>query len=143
MSFDLKISGGDLVLNKGDLQKVVDGEKLIQDLLKIALTPAGSNPSFPWYGSLVSRTLIGSAIDTSIILQVGQSQLQNAIQNLKQLQEAQGKTGQIITADEQIKSILDISINRGVTDPRLFNVRIKVLSKGFKGISANFQINPL
>jgi len=143
MSFDLKVRNGDLVLNRGDLQTVVDSEKLIQDILKIALTPAGSNPSFPWYGSFVSRTLIGSPLGTSIIIQVGQSQLQNAIQILMQLQSAQSKSGQSVSADEQINSILDISIMRSISDPTSYNVRIKVLSKGFKPITTAFTVSTL
>lgn len=143
MSFDLKVSGGDLVISGGDLQTVVDSEKLIQDLLKIALTPAGSNPSFPWYGSFISRTLIGSVLDTSIILQVGQSQLQNSIQTLMDLQKSQVKSGQSVSADEQINSILDISIGRSKKDPRFFIVKIKVLSKGFKPISTAFEVSTI
>lgn len=143
MSFDLKVSGGDLVIKNGDLRTVVDSEKLIQDLLKIAQTPAGSNPSFPWYGSFISRTLIGSALDTSIILQVGQSQLQNSIQSLMELQAAQVKSGQRVSADEQIKSILDISINRSQKNPTFFIVKIRVLSKGFKPITTAFEVSTL
>ena len=37
MSFDLKIRSGDLVLSSGDLQTVVDTEKLTQDILKMCL----------------------------------------------------------------------------------------------------------
>lgn len=143
MSFDLKVSGGDLVILNGDLRKVVDSEKLIQDILKIAQTPAGSNPSFPWYGSFVSRTLIGSGLDTKIILQVGQSQLQNSIQSLMELQGDQVKSGQRMSADEQIKSILDISITRSNKNLTTFNVKIRVLSKGLKPITTAFEVSTL
>ena len=143
MSFDLKIVSGDLVLDQGDLRVVRDSEKLIQDLLKIALTSAGSNPLQPWYGSFISRTLIGSPLTTSIIVQVAQSQLQNAIENLRTLQQSQVKSFQNITPDEQINSILDISINRNQNDPRVFDVRIKVLSKGFKPITTAFTVNTI
>ena len=54
MSFDLKIINGDLVIKNGQLTTVVDSEKLIQDILKICLTEAGSNPMQPWYGSSIS-----------------------------------------------------------------------------------------
>ena len=43
MSFDIKIKSGDLVITQGQLQKVIDSEKLIQDILKMRLTTAGSN----------------------------------------------------------------------------------------------------
>lgn len=143
MSFDLKIKNGDLALDRGDLQIVVDSEKLIQDILKIALTTAGANPLQPWYGSFISRSLIGSPLGTSIIIQVAQSQLQNSIENLMTLQKTQVKSFQNVSPDEQINSILDISIVRNSSDPRLFDVRIKVLSKGFKPITTAFTVSTI
>lgn len=143
MSFDLKIISGDLVLQNGDLRTVVDSEKLIQDLLKIALTTAGANPLQPWYGSYISRSLVGSPLGTSIVVQLAQSQLQNAIENLMTLQKAQVKSFQSVTPDEQIGAILDISIVRSTSDPRLFDVRIKVLSKGMKPITTAFTVSTI
>lgn len=143
MSFDLKVKNGDLVIQNGDLQIVQDSEKLIQDILKMALTEAGSNAQFPWYGSFISRSLIGSSLDVGITFQVAQSQLQNSLENLKNLQAAQLKDGQKVSADEQINSILDISINRNNADPRQFDVRIKVLSKGFKPITTAFTLSTI
>ncbi len=143
MSFDLKIKNGDLVIDNGGLQTVQDSEKLIQDILKMALTEAGSNPLFPWYGSFISRSIVGSSLDVGITFQIAQSQLQNSLENLKNLQAAQLKSGQKVSADEQINSILDISINRNKTDPRQFDVRIKVLSKGFKPITTAFTLSTI
>lgn len=143
MSFDLKIKNGDFELANGDLKTVVDTEKLIQDILKIALSPVGSNPSHPWYGSYLSKSLIGSGLSTDIIFQFGQSQLQSALENLKALQESQVRNFQNVSADEQIGAILDISLNRNSTDPRLFDVFIKVATKGYKPVTAAFTISTI
>jgi hypothetical protein len=143
MSFDLKIRNGDLVLDRGDFKTVVDSEKLIQDILKICLTTAGSNPMHPWYGSYVSRSLVGSGLSTDIIFQLGQTQLQNALEILKALQDGQVKQFQRVSPDEQINSILDISINRNTRDPRLFDVIIKVVSKGFKPVTTVFRVSTI
>lgn len=143
MSFDLKIRNGDLVLDRGDFKTIVDSEKLIQDILKIALTTAGSNPMHPWYGSYVSRSLVGSGLSTDIIFQLGQTQLQNALEILKSLQDAQVKQFQRVSPDEQINSISDISINRNIQDPRLFDVIIKVVSKGFKPVTTVFRVSTI
>jgi hypothetical protein len=143
MSYDLKLKSGDLVIENGDLRVVVDSEKLIQDLLKVAVTTAGSNQLFPWYGTYVSRTLIGSSLETGITMQIAQSQLQNAITSIKALQEGQVRSGQIVSADEQINSIADISINRNSNDPRLFDVKIKVISKGFKTITTAYTVDTI
>lgn len=143
MSFDLKIINKDLVINNGKLQTVTDSEKLIQDILKICLTTAGSNPLHPGYGSFLSRTIIGSPLHTSILVQVAQSQLSTALENLKNLQNAQSKSFQRVSADEQISAILDISILRNQIDPRLFDIRIKALTKGLKPITTNFRVSTI
>lgn len=143
MSFDLKISKGDLVILNGRLQTVVDSEKLIQDILKMCLTTAGSNPIHPWYGSFISRTIIGNPNYSSILVQIGKSQLTTALQNLKELQDLQVKSYQRVSADEQISAIRDISIYRDEVDPRLYNVQVSVISKGLKPITTAFRISTI
>ncbi len=143
MSFDLKITNGDLVIKSGQLQTVVDSEKLIQDILKMSLTTAGSNPLHPWYGSFISRTIVGSPLYNSVLVQIGKYHLTTSLENLKNLQNIQVKSFQRVSADEQISSILDISINRNQIDPRLFDVSIKVLSKGLKPITTAFTISTI
>lgn len=143
MSFDLKIVNGDLVLQGGAFRTVVDSEKLMQDILKICLTQAGSNPLHPWYGSFISRSLVGSALSSSITVQVAQSQLQNALENLMSLQKAQVKSFQQVSPDEQIGAISEISITRSSSNPTLFIVQIKVLTKGFKAITTSFSVSTI
>lgn len=143
MSFDLKIRNGDLVINNGQLQIVTDSEKLIQDILKICLTTAGSNPVHPWYGSFISRTIVGNPNHSSVLVQIGKSQLSTALQNLKDLQDLQVKSFQRVSADEQISAILDISILRSNIDPRLFNVQIRALTKGLKPITTAFRVSTI
>lgn len=142
MSFDLQILNGDLVIaSNGDLGTVQGNAKLTQDLLKIALTEAGANPLQPWYGSLISQSLIGSYLSSDIVISVAQSQLQNAIQNLQNLQNLQVQSGQQTSPDEQIAFISDISIARNPTDPRFYQVIITVLTRSFGSVSATFTAN--
>jgi len=143
MSFDLKIKNGNLVVNSGALKTVVDSEKLIQDILKICLTTAGANPYQPWYGSFLSRTIIGNPNYTSILVQVSKSQLNTALDNLKNLQNAQTQSFQRVSADEQINFISDISIVRNQIDPRLFDVVIKATTKGLKPITTVFKVSTI
>jgi len=143
MSFDLKIKNGNLVVNNGALQTVVDSEKLIQDILKICLTTAGANPYQPWYGSFLSRTIIGNPSYTSVLVQVSKSQLNTALDNLKNLQNAQTQSFQRVSADEQINFISDISIVRNQIDPRLFDVVIKATTKGLKPITTAFKVSTI
>lgn len=143
MSYDVKINTGDLVLQNGDLKKVIDSEKLIQDILKLCVTTAGTNPLIPWYGSFLSRTIVGTAMDTTMLIQISKSQLNSALENLKNLQDLQVKTFQNVTADEQISAILDISVVRNNNDYRLFDVQIKALTKGLKPITTAFRVSTI
>lgn len=143
MSFDLKIKNGDLFINNGVLQTVVDSEKLIQDILKICLTTAGTNPLHPWYGSFISRTIVGNPLHSSVLVQIAKSQLNTALDNLKNLQTQQVKSFQRVSADEQIHHIQDISIIRNQIDPRLFDVQIIAKTKGTKPITTAFRVSTI
>lgn len=143
MSYDIKLNRGDLVINNGDLQTAVDSEKLIQDILKICLTSAGSNPLHPWYGSFITRSVVGSAMDTNMLIQIGKSQLTTALENLKNMQDFQFKSFQDITGDEHLGAILDIIITRNIRDSRFFDVKIKAITKGLKPISTSFTVSAI
>jgi len=143
MSFDLKISAGDLVINSGELVTTTNEDKLVQDILKICLTKAGSNLYQPWYGSAIGQSLVGSVLDDNISFTLASSQLQNALENLKKLQELQVISGQKVSPQEQIALISDISIIRNNVDPRLIEVLIKVFNKAFKLVSTGFTANNL
>ena len=143
MSFDLKIVNGDLVVNQGALQTVKDSEKLIQDILKICLTDVGSNPLHPSYGSFLSRSVVGSPMQTSVIVQIATSQINTCLTNLQYLQQLQLKSFQKVSADEQIAAVTGISVLRSAFDPRLFTVKISCLTKGFQPITTAFTISTI
>jgi len=143
MSYDLKIISGDFSIENGDLKKVTDSEKLIQDILKICLTTAGSNKFNPWYGSFLSRTIIGSPMDMPMIVQISKSQLNSSLDNLKTLQELQVKSFQYVSQDELLAGILNISILRNENDPRLFDILIKAATKGLKPLTTAFTVSTI
>lgn len=142
MSFDLQLKNGDLTLNNGDLAVVVDTDKLIQDILKIALTTAGANVLYPFYGSYISRSLIGNVLNNQITTDIAEAQIQNCLEILQKLQAAQVASLQKVSANEQLNIILDVSINRSDIDPTFYTVNITVATKGFKSISTNFDVSP-
>lgn len=143
MSFDLKIKGGDFFITQGKLSVVTDSDKLIQDILKMSLTTAGSNPIHPWYGSFLSRTIIGNPEQSSVVIQMSKTQLNNSLENLKTLQTMQIKSFQRVTPDEQLGAILDISIVRNKIDLRFFDIKIKALTKGSKPITSAFRVSTI
>jgi hypothetical protein len=78
-----------------------------------------------------------------VLVQIGKSQLNTALENLKSLQEIQVKSLQRVSADEQIAAIQDISIIRNQIDPRLFDVRVSVISKGLRPVTTSFRVNTI
>jgi len=141
MSFDLKIKNYDLSVEQGKVKTVEGTDKLIQDILKICLTEAGSNPMHPSYGSYVSKSIIGSVLENDILITIARDQLFVALQNLKSLQEMQIRSSQRVSPEEQIASILGVSVERNAIMPTLFDIRIKVAAKAFNIVSTEFNIN--
>lgn len=139
MSFDLKLISGNLSIKNGDFETVTSSDKLLQDILKICLTKAGSNPIFPWYGSFINQTMIGSVLDKKITIDYAKNQLTNSLTILKQLQEKQIQY-QSVSPDELIYTISNVSIVQNQYEPTLYSVLLKVVSKNFKTINTSFKI---
>ncbi len=132
MSFDLKIQDGDLVIaSNGDLATVENTDKLVQDVLKIISTQIGSNPFFPWYGSPITKSLVGRAYDTNFISSIASQQLRASLERLQAMQREQLRTSQVVTPREQIAAISRVQVDRNITDPRFFKIVLTVLSKAF------------
>lgn len=143
MSFDLKLESGDLKIStKHDLDVVTDTEKLIQDILKIISTPIGANSLFPWYGSTISASLVGTAFDMTFIANMASIQLKNSVETLQNLQKAQLSYSQIVTPQEQIAAVQNVNVNRNSNDPRFFSIVLTVLSKAFRQVPISLQIRP-
>ena len=139
MSFDLKLFGGDLVIQNGDLAIVEDSDKLTQDILKLVSTQLGSNPFFPAYGSPVSQALIGTS-DIDFAQDVATQQLRASIERLKDLQQDQIKNNQIVTAEEQISAIQNVSVTQARDDPRYYFVNLTVINKAFQSVPISFAV---
>lgn len=141
MSFDLKVMNGDLQISStGDLQTVENTEKLIQDILKIVTTPVGGNPFFPWYGSPISTSLIGSSLDFQFVSSLASDQIRSALQTLQKYQSAQASSGQKITAAEMLAAVQQVKVERNQTDPRYFRVVIKALTKALTPATTSFDV---
>ena len=142
MSFDLQIKDGDLQIGaNSDLVQVIDGEKLTQDLLKMALTPVGSNPFFPWFGSSISKNLIGTPFNLGIVGPLATDQLRSSLETLQKLQRLQMNSGQRVSPFELLAAVQQVKIERNVTDPRFFRVVIRVLSKALVSTTTSFDVS--
>jgi hypothetical protein len=136
------MKAGDISIKNGQIEKVELTEKLVQDILKMALTDVGSNMMIPWYGSMVSKTLIGSTLDHEIVVQMAESQIQNCIENIKKMQQIQLSSGQNMSPEEQISAILGVSVERNAQDPRRYDVFISILTKALTKITTKFTVSP-
>lgn len=138
MSFDLKITAGDIKISSGNVEILTGKDKLKQDITKIILTELGSNQLQPWYGSMVSQSLIGNSLPDEVIFSIAQSQLQNCVETLKQLQVIQTASGQKMTVDESISYIQGVSIQRDNQDLRILKVSVNVLTRAFGTVNVSF-----
>lgn len=143
MSFDLKIQNGDIAIDSfnNDIKKVENSDKLIQDVLKIVTTPLSSNKFYPWYGSPITKTLIGNVLDMEFTSNMATNQLRNSLENLQKLQKVQSGT-QLVTAQELLATLENVSIERNIIDPRFYSIIVSVLNKAFVSIPTQFSFGP-
>ena len=126
MSFDLKITKGDIRINPdGTLEMVIDNPKLRQDIIKIMLTALGENKYHPTYGSDIGALKIGSIPSKALLEADLTRSAETAVRKIMSLQRAQAKR-QYLRPGEKIISILNISAERNDIDPRQYNVFISV-----------------
>lgn len=140
MSYDLKITNGDISINKdGTLTTVNDNEKLRQDIIKIILTKVGENRYHPQYGSAVGALQIGSFADQEMIELDLASSAEEAVKFLMNLQKTQSKK-QYLTPGEKIIAIKNIAIDRDQIDPRMYNIYISVYTEALTELSESLTI---
>ena len=142
MSFDLKISRGDIAIGSdGDFDTVQDHEKLIQDILKMLQTPLGKNVFFPWYGSLLTDVMIGQVLDHTMTTTIIQQQIRSNLETLQRMQRDQLSKGQQMTPGELLAAIQRVSVHRNTTDPTNYQIVVRVISKAFRVEEANLSVN--
>jgi hypothetical protein len=140
MSFDLKILNGDLVIGtNSDFGTVENTEKLIQDILKMLMTEIGSNQNFPWYGSSITSSMLGSPYDIEFIATIAENQIRSSLETLQSLQREQSLK-QIVTPSELLAAIKNINVIRNEVDPTFFSVLLSVLTKNLNVADASFDV---
>ncbi len=141
MSFDLKIVGGDIAINKdGSVKLVRDNEKIRQDIIKILLTKLGENKFHPQYGSEIGALQIGSIPDPELLDLDLSSSAETAVRKLISLQRAQARRGQFLSPGEVIVDIKNIAVARDEVDPRLYNIFISVLTQKLTTINETISV---
>ena len=140
MSFDLKLEKGDIRLDQsGSVLTVTGNAKLKQDIVKILLTELGDNKFHPGYGSYVGSMQIGHYADEKLVSLDIESSARTAIKNIMSLQRAQSRR-QTLSPGEIIVDILNVSVTRDETDPRMYNVYVSVLTQELTEVSSNITV---
>jgi len=139
MSFDLALINGDLKIQPNGLVKTItDTPKLRQDIIKIVLTPLGSNQNHMWYGCSISED-IGKNFPHDLHLARIQTNVSKTLDRLKALQISQS-VNQKVSLAELINSVGEINVERDDNDPRQLNVVVTVFSKRLAKIEELFTI---
>lgn len=140
MSFDLTIINGDLdLLQNGELRTVSNSEKLRQDILKMILTPVGSNKFHPWYGCTVTDDIIGKNLPENIMALDIQTSISDSLERLRVLQTQQIST-QSVTLAELINVIGSVNAYRAAEDYRQLKVDVTVFARDLTEINEVFSI---
>lgn len=140
MSFDLKISKGDIVIERdGAVGVVFDNNKLRQDIVKILLTKLGENKFHPNYGSAVGALQIGAIQDQKFLELDLTNSAENAIKKLMSLQKQQMKR-QYLRPGEIIVAIRDISVTRDSVDPRQYLIFVSVQTQALTTLTESITI---
>lgn len=141
MSFDFALINNDLkILSNGKVRTVTDTPKLKQDVLKIILTPLGSNRFHRWYGCTVSEDIIGKNIPDNMMIMDIQTSISQSLDRLKKLQLAQ-LTSQKVTLAELISVIGEIIAYRSPEDRRQIKIDVTVYSRRMTKVEETFTLS--
>lgn len=142
MSFELKLENGDIKIQDGDIVKLQNEQKLVQDIIKNCILPIKGNPHHTNLGCGINRTMVGAAYDPEFTYDMSVQQIRNTLEIIQQLQRIQAQY-QYLSPGEQLAAIGNILITRNTTDPRYYSTVINVLTKSLSNISPKFDINPI
>ena len=140
MSFDLKLENGNLKIVNGDFAIVTNTDKLIQDVLKMVLTPVGANKMHIWYGSNFGKTLIGTPLDLEFAKELAVSQLISSLEVMKTLQHSQA-VYQNVSASEAILKVIGVRVDQDDFEPRFIRVLLYVMNRASIRASVDFSVN--
>ncbi len=117
---------------QGDALMVGNEDLLQQAMLKILTTRKGSNPFHTYYGSLLNRIGVKNiGVDLSL-----REDVSSTVETFKALQKAKGKF-QDLTAREQLRQVLSLSVTPSDIDPTVVEVRIVAQNSSGRPVQVN------
>lgn len=117
----------------GHYEKVIEENKLTQDLKKIIRTILGSDPVATWYGTEFEK-IIGTKMFSQITVTKITDQIVTALSKLKSVQ-IQQEEYQKVTGNEFLDTISKIDVKESLTIPTLFTADVSVVTQAGRQIS--------
>lgn len=141
MSFDLKLTRGDVELSGGSLSLVQNQSKLIQDALKMLFTTTGENGTHPWYGTPLLARAVGQSANSAIIQTEIADAINYGLNNLKILQQLQEQDSQFITPQELISEVRSVDAKLSEEDRRKLIISVEIVARSNDLIQESFVVN--
>jgi hypothetical protein len=140
MSFDLKITNGDLSLDaNGNINLITGNQKIIQEIAKITLTDLGENVFHPYYGCKAGSLNLENIVDYNFQRQEIERSVKSAINNLILLKNNQN-LNQELNPSEIILTLDEVVVERDNLDPRMWSVFISVTTLSLDDIKTSVKI---
>ncbi|KKN50070.1 hypothetical protein LCGC14_0636450 [marine sediment metagenome] len=140
MSFDFALVGNDLsILPNGKIRTITDTPKLRQDIIKIVLTPLGSNRFHMWYGCTVGEDTIGKNLPDNMMLLDIRTSIIQSLEKLKELQMRQA-IYQKVTLSELMNLIGSVNAFRTKEDMRQIKIEITVYSRNLTKVEEELTL---
>lgn len=136
MSFDIRVIEGDISLGAGgDVDRVMNSDKLAQDVIKVLNTPIGSSPLNLNYGSTLTIEQVGEPIiNPGAVVARTTAAIQQALEQLIAMQDQQ-RSFQRITDAETIVDFESPLVEQDSVEPRQFNIVVNAISRDLTPIT--------
>ena len=140
MSFDLKLTRGDIELSGGAPVVVQNKDKLLQDVLKILFTATGENSLHPWYGTPLLSRAVGQTSNSDILRTEVMDAINFGLGNLKTLQQMQQQDNQFVTPQEMILKVANVDVQLNELDSRKLVVSISLIARSNELVKESFIV---
>jgi len=138
--YDIEIFNGDINFASGSLAIVKDEAKLVQELVKILVTPLRAASLRPNYGTYLGNVL-GHAMPEFIFLTKIEDSVKEAVEFLIG-EQARAAITQYISPGERIQELLYVKVLKNGLDSRQLDVYVGVRAGSGTIIEKDFVIAP-
>lgn len=138
--FDIEIYNGDINFANGQFVLVIDGQKLVQSLVKILITPQKSDSLRPNYGTDIAN-ILGHAMPEFIYTTKIEESVSDAIRFLI-TEQSKASYRQYVSPGERIKELIYVNVVKNTTDSRQIDIYIGIRAGDGNIIERQFALAP-